>query len=71
MKLLGGDGEFDAAYIAADNMTVVPSRQRYEKISDTYWRYIDLGVAHGFAAALELDKDGLVARYEGLFEALD
>ncbi|HEY7799777.1 MAG TPA: putative glycolipid-binding domain-containing protein [Hyphomonadaceae bacterium] len=71
MKLLGGDGEFDAAYIAADNMTVVPSRQRYEKISDTYWRYIDLGVAHGFTAALELDKDGLVARYEGLFEALD
>jgi uncharacterized protein len=70
IKLLGGDGEFDAAYIAADRMTVVPSRQRYEKISSTYWRYHDLGVADGFTAALELDKDGLVARYEGLFEAL-
>jgi hypothetical protein len=70
IRRLGKDGEFDAAYISADDLSVTPSRQRYEKISDTYWRYIDLGVAHGFTAALELDKDGLVARYEGLFEAL-
>jgi hypothetical protein len=71
IRRLGRDGEFDAAYISAENLEVTPSRQRYEKLSDTYWRYIDLGVAHGFTAALELDRDGLVARYEGLFEALD
>jgi uncharacterized protein len=70
IRRLGEDGEFDAAYIAADTMTVVPSRQRYERISETYWRFHDLGVAHGFTAALELDSNGLVARYEGLFEAL-
>ncbi len=71
LRLLGRDGECDAADISAETMTVTPSRQRYEKISNTHWRYIDLGVDHGFTAALELDEDGLVARYEGLFEALD
>jgi hypothetical protein len=70
VKLLGGDGEFDAAYISATDLSVTPSRQRYERISGAYWRYHDLGVAHGFTAALEFDSDGLVARYEGLFEAL-
>jgi hypothetical protein len=70
MKLLGGEGEFDAAYISAEDLSVTPSRQRYEKMSERNWRYIDLGVAHGFTAALQLDRDGLVERYEGLFEAL-
>ena len=70
MQLLGRDGEFDAAYISAKDLSVTPSRQRYEKMSDRNWRYIDLGVAHGFTAALQFDRDGLVERYEGLFEAL-
>jgi uncharacterized protein len=70
IKLLGKDGELTAAYIDASDMSVKPSRQRYEKIDDRMWRYIDLGVAHGFTAALQLDADGLVERYEGLFEAL-
>jgi uncharacterized protein len=62
--------EITVAYICANDMSVTPSRQRYEKINDHAWRYTDLGIAHGFTAALQLDKDGLVERYEGLFEAL-
>jgi hypothetical protein len=71
VRLLGRDGELDAAYISADNLTVTPSRQQYEKINNHTWRYTDHGVADGFTAALEFDDDGLVRRYEGLFEALE
>lgn len=70
IRLLGGDGELTAAYISAEKMTVEPSHQRYEKLGPRTWRYIDLGVAKGFTAKLELDEDGLVEKYEGLFEAL-
>lgn len=65
-----GEGALDVAYISANDMSVTPSRQRYEKLDGRTWRYTDLGVDHGFTAALQLDADGLVERYEGLFEAL-
>jgi hypothetical protein len=70
IRHLAGDAEFDAAYISADALTVTRSRQRYEAIDDRTWRYIDLGVAHGFEAELRFDADGLIETYEGLFEAL-
>jgi hypothetical protein len=47
-----------------------PSHQRYERRGAGLWRYIDKGVAAGFEADLKLDADGLVAHYEGLFEAV-
>jgi hypothetical protein len=31
---------------------------------------VDLGVADGFIARVDVDADGFVSRYEGLFEAL-
>jgi hypothetical protein len=71
MRLLGKDGALTAAYISAEDLSVRPSRQRYEKISETHWRYHDLGVANGFTADLHLDSDGLVKTYEGLFETLN
>ncbi len=64
------EGELDLAYILANDMSVTPSRQRYERINATTWRYTDLGVEHGFTAAVQLDAEGLVEHYEGLFEAL-
>lgn len=70
MRRLGRDGALMAAYINGADMSVTPSRQRYEKISDRHWRHYDLGVAAGFSANLHLDGDGLVKTYEGLFEAL-
>ena len=64
------DGEITALYVAVPDLVVTPSRQRYEKRGERTWRYIDLGVAKGFEATLEIDADGLVRRYEGLFDAL-
>ena len=44
------------------------SRQRYDRVGPNRVRFVDLGVAAGFEADLDLDDDGLVLRYEGLFE---
>ncbi|WP_306027563.1 putative glycolipid-binding domain-containing protein [Stappia sp. MMSF_3263] len=57
-------------YINAADMRVVASTQKYERISDTRFRYIDLGVFTGFEAVLDVDADGFVERYEGLFERI-
>jgi uncharacterized protein len=64
-------GELTALYVLAPALSVEPSRQRYEKLGERRWRYVDLGAAKGFTAILDFDADGLVTHYEGLFEALD
>lgn len=71
IRLLCGDGVLQAAYIDAGDLSIQPSRQRYERIGPSEWRYHDLGVANGFTARLMLDAEGLVASYEGLFEVVD
>jgi uncharacterized protein len=63
--------EMTALYVALPELTVEPSLQRYEFHSPGRWRYVDLGAAKGFTAMLDLDADGLVAHYEGLFEAIE
>jgi uncharacterized protein len=63
-------GELTTAYVDVPAFSVTPSRQRYERLGPDRWRYVDLGAVAGFQAVLDLDKDGLVHRYEGLFEAL-
>lgn len=60
--------EFDALYVDASDLSMQPSRQRYEKLGSQQWRYVDLGVADGFTAVLDFDEDGMVTHYEGLFE---
>lgn len=69
-RMGGKSGELTAAYIDAATLSVTPSRQRYELIAENRWRYVDLGVAKGFEATLDLDADGLVTHYEGLFELI-
>jgi hypothetical protein len=64
------DGEWSALYVAVPDLVLTPSRQRYERRGERTWRYIDLGVAKGFEADLEIDDDGLVRRYSNLFESL-
>lgn len=61
-------GELTALYVDASDLSVQPSRQRYERLGPRQWRYVDLGVAKGFTAVLDFDADGLVTHYEGLFE---
>lgn len=59
-----------ALFVDAPALTCQPSRQRYEPLGPRAWRYIDKGVADGFTARLDLDEEGLVVRYEHLFERL-
>jgi hypothetical protein len=70
LRHLDGDGEFTALYVAFPELAVQPSVQRYEKLGERQYRYIDLGAAAGFEATLEFDAKGFVTRYEGLFELL-
>jgi hypothetical protein len=63
------DGEWLALFVEASVLTCQPSRQRYEHLGPRAWRYVDKGVSEGFTALLDLDEEGLVAKYEHLFEA--
>jgi len=58
----------DAVYIDGADLSVVRSRQRYDCKRPGLYRYIDLGVAAGFEADLQVDEEKLVKRYENLFE---
>ncbi len=58
----------DTAFIDGPALTVVRSRQRYDRQGPRRLRYVDLGVSCGFEADLVVDDDGLVLRYEHLFE---
>lgn len=62
-------GEWLALFVEASVLTCQPSRQRYEPLGPRAWRYVDKGVSDGFTARLDLDEEGLVAKYEHLFEA--
>lgn len=66
----GATLDLDAAYVDGATLSVVRSRQRYERLGPRRARYLDLGVAAGFTAVLDLDADGLVGRYQRLFERL-
>ncbi len=58
----------DTAFIDGETLTVTRSRQRYELQGPGRLRFVDLGLFEGFTADLEVDGDGLVKKYEGLFE---
>jgi uncharacterized protein len=63
-------GELTALYVDVPEFSASPSRQRYENLGGGRWHYLDLGAAAGFEAVIELDPDGLVRSYQGLFEAM-
>lgn len=56
------------AFIDGAALTVTRSLQRYERQGPGRLRYVDLGVLRGFEADLQVDEEGLVLRYEHLFE---
>jgi hypothetical protein len=60
----------DTAYIDGPTLSVTRSRQRYDRIGPGRVRYVDLGLALGFEADLEVDDDGLVLRYGDLWERI-
>jgi hypothetical protein len=67
-----GAQDFVMAWVSVPDLSVVPSRQRYEHVRRTVdgsiVRYVDRGLFDGFTAELELDRDGLVVRYPELAE---
>lgn len=60
--------ELDVCFIHAGDLSVERSRQRYERLGPSRFRYVDLGRHAGFDAILALDADGLVKTYDNLFE---
>lgn len=60
----------DTAFIDGSALTVARSRQRYDRQGPGQVRYIDLGLSNGFEADLTVDDEGLVLRYEHLFERI-
>ncbi|MBL0935424.1 MAG: putative glycolipid-binding domain-containing protein [Rhizobiaceae bacterium] len=74
IRRLIGEGQksvtLDICYIDAGSMIVTRSRQQYEAIRPGVFRYVDLGLFTGFEAEIHVDEEGLVVRYEYLFEAV-
>lgn len=60
----------DTAFIDGPALTVARSKQRYDRQGPGRVRYVDLGLSAGFEANLVVDEEGLVLRYEHLFERL-
>lgn len=54
------------AWISVPQLTVAPSRQRYEHVAPGVVRHIDRGVLAGFTENVTFDADGLVTSYPGL-----
>jgi hypothetical protein len=64
-----GAQEFEVAWVAVPELTVVAERQRYTHLRPGLVRFESLdGQFAGFSAELELDSDGLVIRYPELAE---
>jgi hypothetical protein len=67
----GATGELTVVYVEFPVLALSRSRQRYERLGPNRFRYVDLGRYAGFQAVLDVDADGLVQTYEGLFERVD
>ena len=69
-----GAGEsltLDTCFVDGAAMTVARSRQRYDRLGPDRLRYVDLGLSAGFEADLQVDDQGLVQRYQHLFERVE
>ena len=64
---IGDHADLLIARVDHETLSVVPERQRYTRLGPKQWRYED---ESGFTADLEVDDDGLVLDYPGLFRRL-
>ena len=65
---VGAAHDVPAAWVRVPSLDVEPLPQRYARIAERRWRYESRGGA--FAAELDVDDDGLVTRYGGIWETL-
>jgi len=62
---IGQSAELKAAWVMFPTLTVEPSLQRYERLGEADYRYVN--VASGFTAALTVDDLGLPIGYQGIW----
>lgn len=60
---------FTMAFVDMDTLSVTPREQCYTQLSPTRFRY--LSVQSGFIAEIEIDSDGFVVFYPGLFQRIE
>jgi uncharacterized protein len=63
---VGQAADLQMAWVQFPELEVIPSLQRYERLSPDRWRF----AAGDFEAELRVDPDGLVLDYSGLFRSL-
>lgn len=63
---VGERREFVMAWVSAPALTVRPMRQGYTRLADRRYLYENLE-GSGFRAELDVDADGVVLDYEGVF----
>lgn len=63
---VGASAEIDVAYVAAPELEVSRERQLYTRLGERRWRFESDGGA--FVREIEVDANGFVASYSGLFE---
>lgn len=66
LKVGQSSGELTAAWVRFPSLTVEPLPQEYLRISERLYRYSSRGGA--FTAQLQVDDQGLVVEYEGLWQ---
>jgi hypothetical protein len=67
----GAEGELTTLYVGVPQLSLRPSRQRYERIGPREFMYVDLGIYSGFRARLNVDANAIVQSYENLYERID
>jgi len=63
---VGGTAEVVVAYVTVPSLELSPETQRYTRRADRLWLFEALG--GDFRREIEVDGNGLVVRYPGLFE---
>jgi uncharacterized protein len=63
---VGGAADLQMAWVQFPELSVIPSRQRYERLAADRWRF----ATGDFEAELLVDPEGLVLDYSGLFRSL-
>lgn len=70
LALAAGERQvIDVAYVHIPELRVEKTAQAYTRLGPHAWRFESL--ADGFQAELEVDDDGLVVHYPGLFRRLE
>ena len=65
---IGGSAEIVTAYVSFPSLDVAADGQRYTRLGPTTYRYESLD--SDFVRDIEVDEDGLVLQYPGLFERI-